>query len=300
MKSMHITRMGISALLGLMIFSFAACQKEITASAELEAVTTEEVTLNQSTSETEFDDVFNITMGMGNETGEDLGIVGGISIFGNSVAYTLIEQVDSAVNNRCFTVTVTPRDRGVFPKTVTLDFGTGCRARDGRLRQGKIITVFTGPMGIPRSKATTTFDRYKVDSINVAGTHIVTNTSTSNNRIFSISVVDGKLTWDGGRWVRWSCARNLTQIEGNGTPMLPADDIFTITGGGRGENSSGKSWAHQIKEPLVKRFTCRWISKGILLIRRDAGSGQLDFGDGSCDNKAVLTINGVSKEITLR
>lgn len=300
MKQIRISNLFQLASLLMVAFSFSACQKEISASSELEAITTEEVTVNQSTSETEFDDVFNITMGMGNETGEDLGIVGGISIFGNRQGDTYIEQVDSAVNSRCFTVTVTPRDRGVFPKTVTLDFGNGCKARDGKLRKGKIITVFTGPMGIPGSKATTTFDGYKVDSIAVAGTHTVTNTSTSNNRIFSVSVADGKLTWDGGRWVNWSCTRNMTQIEGNGTPILPADDIFTITGSGRGENSRGNTWAHQITEPLVKRFTCRWISKGIISITRNAGSGQLDFGDGSCDNKAVLTINGVSKEILLR
>lgn len=300
MKQIRISNLLQLAALLMVAFTFSACQKEISASNELEAITTEEVTLNHSVSETEFDDVFNITMGMGSETGEDLGIVGGISIFGNRQGDTYIEQVDSAVNNRCFTVTVTPRDRGVFPKTVTLDFGTGCRARDGRLRQGKIITVFTGPMGTPGSKATTTFDRYKVDSITVAGTHTVTNTSTSNNRSFSVTVVNGRLTWDGGRWISWECTRDMVQTEGNGTPMLPADDVFSITGRGRGENSRGNTWAHQIAQPLVKKFTCRWISKGIISISRNGSLGQLDFGDGSCDNKAVLTINGVSKEITLR
>ena len=92
----------------------------------------------------------------------------------------------------------------------------------------------------------------------------------------------------------------MTQIEGNGTPMWPVDDIFTIRGAGRGENSRGNSWAHEVVEPLYKKFTCRWISKGILAIVRNGKTARLDFGNGECDNKAVLTVNGVSREITLR
>lgn len=288
------------SMLALILLFSNACQKEINASAEQETKITEEATFHQGSLELEFDDVFNLTMGLGSETGEDLGIVGGISIFSSAQGDTYVQQVDSAVNARCFSITITPRDRGVFPKTVIMDFGAGCRARDGRLRKGKIITVFSGSMGRPGSTATTTFDGYKVDSITVTGTHTVSNISTSNQRSFSVNVSNGKLTWDSGRWVSCNSTRTIKQIEGNGTPMLPADDVFTITGEGSGANSNGSSWAHQITSPLYKKFTCRWLVKGILSITRNTTAAKLDFGDGGCDDKAILTINGVSKEISLR
>ncbi|HMO33559.1 MAG TPA: hypothetical protein PKE07_11250 [Lacibacter sp.] len=272
---------------------FTSCKKEGKISAQDEEATLES-TVNDAEADGAFDEVFNTTMGIGVEAGDDIGLTGGIGVFGR------MEGDVSGRGQRCFTLTVTPTAPGAFPKTVVLDFKDGCLGPDGKLRKGKIITVYTGPMRAPGSKATTTFDGYKVDSMKVEGTHEVVNNSTSNNRILTVRVIGAKLTWDSGRWVRWSTVRTTTQLEGNGTPAFPMDDVFQITGAGRGENSRGITWAHEITEPLIKRFACRWISKGIVRIKYNAVFGLLDFGDGRCDNKATLTINGRTKEITLR
>lgn len=282
----------------LLLFSalfFTACKKDRTAAKE-EEVATIESTISNSEAEAVYEDVFDNTMGIGAETGEDLGITGGIGIYGRMEAGSYTGRLDSI---RCFTITVVPQQQGVFPKTVTINFGNGCLGRDGKFRKGKIITVFTGPMRAAGSKATTTFEGYKVDSVAVAGTHEVTNNSSSNNKIFTTKVIEGKLTWNSGRWVKWSSIRTVAQLEGNGTPYWPVDDVFAITGGGRGENSAGNSWAHEVMEPLIKKFTCRWISKGILRIRFNNTNGVLNFGNGECDNKAVLTVNGNTRIITL-
>lgn len=292
MKTMPFFSKSIFAMLLATTVVFAACKKEAV-NQETELATLES-TVNDTEADVAFDDVFNTSMGIGAETGEDLGLTTGIGVFAR------VEGTVGGRTQRCFTVTVAPQTPGVFPKTVTLDFKDGCLGPDGKLRKGKIITVYTGPMRIPGNKATTTFDNYKVDSMQVEGTHEVTNSSTSNNRVLSVRVIGAKLTWDSGRWVRWGTTRTIAQVEGNGTPNFPLDDIFEITGAGRGENSRGISWAHEIAEPLVKRFACRWISKGIVRIRYNAAVGSLNFGDGRCDNKATLTINGNSREITLR
>lgn len=298
MKTMNLFSKSAIAILLVGGMMFTACKKEKSAAAEQEAVeATIESTVNDNEADDVYDEVFNNTMGVGSETGEDLGITGATGVFGRMENGSLTGRVDST--QRCFTVTVTPRDRGVFPKTVVINFGTGCLGRDGKLRKGKIITVFTGPMRVPGSKATTTFDGYKIDSVAVAGTHQVENVSTSSNASFTTRVLNGQLTWDSGRWVKWSTTRTVTQIEGNGTPMFPLDDIFSITGAGRGENSRGKSWGHEVLEPLIKKFTCRWISKGVMRVRFNDIVGVLNFGNGNCDNKATITVNGNTREITL-
>lgn len=295
MKTSLITKSTLAILL-LGAVTFTACKKEASKSAEEEQATVESTESN-SEADAAFDDVFNNTMGIGAEAnGESLGITGGVGVFGRIEGGNYSGRVDST---RCFTVTVSPTTPGVFPKTVTISFGDGCKGKDGKVRRGKIITVFTGPMGIPGSKATTTFENHKIDSVKVQGVHVVINNSTSNNRIFSTKVLEGKLTWDSGRWVKWTTERTVAQIEGNGTPMWPLDDIYSITGGGRGENSRGKTWGHETLEPLIKKFTCNWISKGVLRIRYNTVNGVLNFGDGRCDNKAELTINGNVKIITL-
>jgi hypothetical protein len=296
MKTSSILTKGTLAFLLFGALTFTACKKEASQT-KTEELNTVESTEANNEADAAYDDVFNNTMGIGAEAnGESLGITAGVGIYGRLEGGNVTGRVDSI---RCFTIKVEPLAPGVFPKTVIINFGDGCLGRDGKLRKGKIITVFTGPMGVPGSKATTTFENHKIDSVKVEGKHEVTNNSTSNNRIFTTKVIEGKLIWNSGRWVKWNSVRTVAQLEGNGTPLWPLDDIFSITGGGRGENSRGITWGHEVIEPLIKKFTCRWISKGVMRIKFNNTGGLLNFGDGRCDNKAELTINGTVRIITL-
>ena len=201
---------------------------------------------------------------------------------------------------QCFIVSVDTTPVTTFPITVTIDFKDGCLGRDGKIRKGRIITVYTGRIRVPGSKATTTFKEFYVDSINVDGTHILSNVSRNDVPAFQRQVINGKLLWKSGRWVKWGAVRTVAMIKGVETPFDRKDDVFRITGEGRGENSAGRTWAHEITEGLIKKTICPWISSGIIRFRHNASVGSLNYGNGDCDNKALLTINGRSKEITLR
>ncbi len=281
--------------------TFTSCQKDISSSTvqddPQELTTTQTVSNDDAEAEAEFDDVFNITMDVkASDVGDDIGLGDGTSgIYGRTMENG---RVDSS--NRCFTVSVVPNTPGLFPKTVTVDFGTGCLGRDGKLRKGKIVTIYTGPMRIPGSKASTTFVNYSVDTFKIEGTHITENTSTSNFQSFNVKVVDGKITnINTGHWKKWNSNKTITQTEGNGTPGFPLDDVYKITGNANGLNSAGNTWSSAITEPLIKKFTCRWIVKGTVRITRNGNLAVLDYGNGNCDNQAVITINGVSHIITL-
>ncbi|HYE56755.1 MAG TPA: hypothetical protein VD996_18035, partial [Chitinophagaceae bacterium] len=165
----------------------------------------------------------------------------------------------------CVTITVTHfNPPQTFPVKVVLDFGNGCTGRDGRLRKGKIITVYSGPLIFPGSMVETSFDGYSVNRIQVEGTHRVENKSTLQKRTFAITVDNGKLTKPDGDYSQWSSARTLPD------------------------------------NPLIKRFTCRWIVKGKMAIRNNSSDvAVIDYGNGLCNNKATITINGQAYEITL-
>jgi hypothetical protein len=172
--------------------------------------------------------------------------------------------------------------------------------KDGKLRKGKIVTIYTGPMFIPGSTTSTTFVDYSVDTFKIEGTHTVENTSLSNKKQWTVKVIDGKITnTSSGSWRIWNSTRIHTQVEGNGTPLYPLDDKFEITGNSSGSNSNGNSWTAEIVAPLIKRFTCPWRVKGTVNITKDTTMAVLDYGDGTCDNKATITINGVTHIITL-
>jgi hypothetical protein len=288
-----------------LILLMVSCQKDksITnnpADIESVAAASADEDLLDATSNEIFDDVAGIDDA---SAGDALGVYG---IDGDGIFSKQLNDVNSELTNepttRCFTVTVTPKEKGVFPKTVTIDFGTGCEIR-GHLRKGKIITVYSGHLHVPGKKAVTTFENFSIDNFKIEGKHTLQNTTApgSNQRSFTSTAENAKITnLDNGNWITWNSTRTRLQVEGNGTPFFPRDDIFNITGSRRWENSEGKSWSSEIIEPLVKKFTCKWIVKGVIKISAKESTGILDFGDGSCDNKATLTVGGDSRTITLR
>jgi hypothetical protein len=279
--------------------TFTSCKKDndltVTENDPQELAATQEATAQDAETEAQFDDVFNSTASMNSsQVGEDLGV--GANVSG------LFELGSTTTSNTtpCFTITVVPNIPHVFPKTVTIDFGTGCLGRDGKYRKGKIVSIYTAPMVVPGAKVSTTFIDYFVDSFKIEGTHITENTSRSNMQGWKIVVINGKvINTVTNRWIAWNSTKNVLQIEGNGTPRFPLDDVYKITGNARGANSAGHTWAALVVDPLIKKFTCRWIVKGKVQLMRDGREALLDYGNGTCDNQAIIYINGVPHVITL-
>ncbi len=280
--------------------AFTSCQKEtsLTSAPEndsVEVAATQEATVQEAEAEAQFDDVFNITASMNtDQVGEDLGLTANVS------GLFELGSTSNTNTNRCFTITVVPNIPHVFPKTVTIDFGNGCLGRDGKYRKGKIVSIYTNPLVIPGAKVSTSFVGYHVDSFQIEGTHITENTSISNMQGWQIKVINGKITnTNTNRWRAWNSVKNVLQIAGNGTPHFPLDDIYKITGAANGSNSGGHTWSSIIVEPLIKKFTCRWIVQGTVRLVRDGRVALLDYGDGRCDNLATIYINGIPHVITL-
>ncbi|MEP7080467.1 MAG: hypothetical protein ABI784_07050 [Ginsengibacter sp.] len=287
------------------LFSVTSCKKDNSANNTVndpDPVATVDAAQSDADASGQFEDVFNVTMGVqSTDAGEDIGLGTGANIIYKPADPSGALSPDST--SRCFTVTVIPKIERQFPKTVTVDFGSGCLGKDGKLRKGKIVTIFTGPMRIPGSKTSTTFVGYSVDSFAIAGTMTVENTSLSNKQAWRTEVIDGKVTnTQSGFWRKYAGVKERVQIEGNGTPFYLQDDVFQISGHAEGSNSNGNMWASKIISPVIRKYSCKWRSKGTVEINRKSNTAVaiLDYGDGSCDNKATITINGVTHEITLR
>ena len=246
-----------------------------------------------------FDDVFNNVVGVNSEVA-----IGGTGIFGRSVTESAGNKETGADSVTCFTVSyVQLNGSNRFPLQVVIDFGTGCTGKDGRTRKGKIIIEYSGRLILPGNSATTTFEGYYLDSIQVEGTHKITNTSTLDTRSFTIVITGAKLSKPNGNYTAWNSEKTISQVEGLATPVILADDVFTLSGHANGSVKRGDKffqWNTVITQPLVKRFICRWISKGTVAIQKNSAPvAVLDYGTGQCDRKATLTVNGVVLEISL-
>ena len=287
-----------ACMVAAFIFSialFTACTKSDNSTP---SETSTETALNASASadnqaDVVYNDVTNNVMGVNSQ----IGVGTGIGVFvadGNNV------EPWAPGWEHCFTVTIAPETIGVFPKTVTIDFGDGCTGRDGHVRKGKIITVYTGPMYVAGSKATTTLDGFYFDSLHVEGTHTLTNNSTAEGHVFNAVIQDGKITAPSGNYIVWTRTRTWTQTDGNSTAYFLLDDVYSITGNSNGTfyyGGNNYQWTGSITQPLIHKLICPWIVSGLIEIKGENVTSVLDFGDGTCDRKATLTINGKIFEI---
>jgi len=213
-----------------------------------------------------------------------------------------IEENYSTTSGTCPSVTY-QSPAGTFPNVITIDWGAGCTGPDGRFRSGAIVVEVSECHFTAGAVRTFTSQNYTVNGWQVEGVRTVTNLGDNDQgqMQWNIVVNNASITDPDGAVGTWSTDRVRTQVEGGETESL-SDDSYEITGTASGTNRKGNSYTAEIISPLYKSFECRWISSGVIEVTGSAGrSRQLDYGDGTCDNKATVTfVNGNQREITLR
>ena len=112
--------------------------------------------------------------------------------------------------------------------------------------------------------------------------------------------MDGHLINSQGVSMTWSSARNREWINGLNTPLNWQDDEYVITGTASGTNFEGNSFLATITHGLHIKY-CPYITKGTFeLTPSGKPTRTFDYGDGTCDAFATLTVNGKTFNITLR
>lgn len=187
-----------------------------------------------------------------------------------------------------------PADLITWPKTVTIDFQTGCTDQFNRTRKGIILVTLNKPVFLQGATATITFHNYYVNDIKVEGTQVLQNLSNG----YAYTVTGGKLTFPNNHVVEYSGNRTVLLKEGGETPLVLEDDLYEINGYATVKDSAVTAQV-STTEKLLRQLDCPHIGKGILTITANGHTAKLDYGNGACDNKALLTLNDKTKEITL-
>lgn len=296
MKTITLNRMMIAMFAVLLSIFVISCQKE---SSLTEPTTlTEEEAATYSEESTQAQASFDDAEDIGFTAAEEEGNAGGFGLEGRSaseqgrVFLPNFAELRGRIGD-CATITVTPND-STYPKTVTIDFGDSCRGRDGKVRSGKIVLHFTGPIRRPGSVVTMTFVNYYVNRVHIEGTKIFKNLSEPPMlHKWSVEVLDGKVTFPNGRGYTYDGIKTVKQIAGMLTNVV-RDDVYQITGRSKTVFRNGTTVNINTEDPLIKKVACHWISEGTLKIKINSRILFLDFGfpnNGGCDNKALLTWN---------
>jgi hypothetical protein len=206
------------------------------------------------------------------------------------------------ITDSCPAISVLHPSSGIWPKIITIDYGTGCTGLYYNTRSGKIIIEVTGPRREEGSKRIVTFDDYYFNNIKVEGIKMFENLGLNDNGNFVISetLTDGKLIMPDGKTLEKETEHKREWVAGFMTNNK-WDDECLVTGSAKGKNAEGISYARTITNALHWKRVCAFIVSGIVKIEREgAVPFELNYGNGECDNKAVVSRGEESKEIQLR
>ncbi|WP_400192600.1 hypothetical protein [Hymenobacter sp. B81] len=188
-------------------------------------------------------------------------------------------------------------------RTLTIDFGpNGCVGRDGRLRKGQIVAVFSGQHRRPGSSVTTMLVGYSVNGNPRTGTRTVTFVDGRN---FTVTVRNASITTPNGT-ATWQADRSVTQTAGLTTRSV-RDDEYSITGSAAGTNRRGVSFTATIQQPLIKKFQAgcarHFVAGTLQIVTSNERTLLLNYdpaGTQACDNIATVTIGTRTRTIRLR
>ena len=185
-------------------------------------------------------------------------------------------------------------------KTLTLDFGpTNCLCADGRYRRGKILVRFTTDVNRRTAGAVVTREGYFVND----NQHTATRTFTDiGGGSFTVDVTNASIIRaNHGGTHSWTANWTFTRTAGFGTPQV-SDDVYRVTGSATGTNRNQVGYTATIQNPLIKRADCpKYFVQGTIgITNTNNRTMTLDYGSGTCDNIATVTVNGRTRTIQLR
>jgi hypothetical protein len=189
-----------------------------------------------------------------------------------------------------------------FPKTITIDYGTGCSGFNGSTRSGKIIVNVTDRRNVVGATRTVTFESYYFNGIKVEGIKVLKTLPPKSNQnlLLSDKLTNGKLTMTNGKTIERAFDHQREWIAGWNTTNI-WDDEWLTTGTATGKDINGIAYTNTILTALHWKRVCEFIVSGTIKFERSGVDPVvLDYGTGECDAKAVVTRGGESKEILLK
>lgn len=199
----------------------------------------------------------------------------------------------------CAEVTVNGDD---FPKEIIIDYGDGCVGRAGMQKTGTVIITMSDTITVPGATYTLTFKDVTIGTREVEKTASITNEGLNDDENWEISIsseMTSNMESEGETVVvKREYSERKVWLNGFGTPEWD-DDQFLRTGGGTIVVNDELKFERNITDALYIDRACMFPLSGIIQITRGGESMMIDFGEGECDNRAIVTKGEESEEIEL-
>lgn len=186
-------------------------------------------------------------------------------------------------------------------KETSVDFGEGCELPNGNLLSGIIHLSYAKDMDAATKTISLSLEDFTFNEVAVTGgATLVRQRSNDDGNPQSDAVASYNGVWPDGSVASFAGNRTREWVEGYGSGFW-ADNVFLISGKGTYTNKAGDVYSRETISSLRRELSCRFIVSGVLEVAKNDTTVSLDFGDGTCDAKGMLTFpNGDTKEILLR
>ncbi|MBC8767066.1 hypothetical protein H4O18_03585 [Arenibacter sp. BSSL-BM3] len=186
-------------------------------------------------------------------------------------------------------------------KETDIDFGEGCELPNGNLLSGIIHLSYEKEVDMATKTISLSLENFTFNEVAVeGGASLDRKRSNDNGNPESHAVASYNGVWPDGSAASFTGDRTREWIEGYGSGFW-ADNVFLISAQGTYTGKTGDVYSRETISPLRRELSCRFLVSGVVEVSKNDTSVSLDFGDGTCDAKGMLTFpNGETKEIFLR
>jgi hypothetical protein len=138
---------------------------------------------------------------------------------------------------------------------------------DNKFRRGKFTVDFEGAFFTEGSRGEFSLDSLFVDDELVEGSinSDFQGQDDMGREQVGFTLLDGRITLNDTTLVsplQFSCSYLLTWQEGQQTPSVHEDDMFTVVGTGNGMSLDNVQYTVVVQDPLINYLDCFWIAYG--------------------------------------
>jgi hypothetical protein len=181
---------------------------------------------------------------------------------------------------------------------ISLDYGNGCEGPHGNVL-ASLIRIDIQLLSADEKLITHSFEEFSINGRTIKGT--ITRNRVRSNQDGYPQVETSKdisIQWDEDTIFNRVGQTTRVWVAGNDTRSW-GDDVFLTTGNWNISRNGVLKRSVTITKELRREMSCRFLVSGTMNIEGSQANYSLDFGDGTCDDVAVVTTDDRQEEIQL-
>jgi hypothetical protein len=198
--------------------------------------------------------------------------------------------------SECATITVSD---SIYPKIITIDYGAGCGDHHHHTVSGRITIIVSDSLNHAGAYKTIESEGLYIDSNKVELSSSMTNLGLdAEGNWIMLHISNQKITLNDSTILTQLSTDTIKWVGGFETADK-SDDVYYKTGHGSITINDSLTYGRAITKALLYDRSCEYVVSGTVELYKNGSDVVIDYGDGTCDQVATVTMDGTTEEINL-